>query len=989
MLTRPERAALLARSALHGRAPIAPTPNGLRALAIYHSALYRWAYTVGALALLALAFWEPPYLTASGSYVAVRAVDAALLVLAAFDCALQATMHGSRAFFARGWSRAKVLALAALGVNLLAVVVAPAAPFGRGYWARALRPLLFLERLRNVRKIAANVARSTPAIFNIGVLLLVHLVFFSILSVVLFAGIGGGAEGDSCTRARGVVPVRRFEDGDCPDDDPDPCPPVFEGPSLDQLIDFGCSAFDEDSCRLFFNDLGEASIQLFQLLAGAANYPNVMMPTYNCNQFNVLFFIAFITIGMHLLSSLVLAVAAAAFSDQTREEVVLKFSRVFGGLDVAFAELTDGDVAAVAAAAIACASGAAGRAALGAPATPVPAAPEATLALADAAAFFSVLRPDVPPALAARFAAAAARAPDARALTRAQFRVFVVAFARVRVRDDDGVTSFERLVATAAAAEGGGAAAAAAPPAPAVPAASARVLCCLRTCGRGGLDSEGPAPETAAEAEAEDAEWLDCAALGVAAGATAGKPAGAAGTWAAAVANPLAALAAEAPADAAAAAAEPAPGLPPPIAAPGPAEWGSSWRARSARGSPDGKAGAARGSGDGGLFARARAALVSALASVPPAMPPLSTAAGRLRQRAAALLAGPAAALVFDGAIAANLGAELWLLSIEPGTPGADAETATLALVQRVLLGVFAFELVIKAAVWGPVPYLRASTSHKFDVFALLVALLGGALELGGVLDSTSALAMQSFRALRLTKYLGLLPGYTATSAAVVDLLPIFARYALVLAATVYAFAIVGQEAFAGRFDKGLCGDDGDGLTDDNCSPAQRLVKDSSWGQSEISTLTFDTHARALVALWYILVLNDWPIMMEGAVAATQSLWARAYFVIYVLVAVVVVLNVATAFVIEAFAVERAKREALAAGVVAAAGVVDWRTLVAESARAGAPWGAARLARARHHADVYDALYRADVVRAFSDTLGDAPAGAIEDKVTRAEAGGV
>ena len=40
---------------------------------------------------------------------------------------------------------------------------------------------------------------------------------------------------------------------------------------------------------------------------------------------------------------------------------------------------------------------------------------------------------------------------------------------------------------------------------------------------------------------------------------------------------------------------------------------------------------------------------------------------------------------------------------------------AALSLVQRIMLGVFAAELLLKAAGGGPLPIVRASAAHKFD----------------------------------------------------------------------------------------------------------------------------------------------------------------------------------------------------------------------------------------------------------------------------------
>ena len=257
-----------------------------------------------------------------------------------------------------------------------------------------------------------------------------------------------------------------------------------------------------------------------------------------CNRGNALFFVAFIVGGMYLLLSIVLAVATAAFVDSTREEVVLKYSRAFGGADVAFAELTGSDVSGIAAAAVARAHAVRRSAADVAKADEArttadasagssfrlktglsfrgTAAPEGGVGVpllqrADLLAFFAVLRPDVPPSVVERIARVVEPVSDA--LTSSQFRSLLLNFGRLRVL-----------------AKAPGSGSGAAPQDVGVAESNGRLSRLLRCCGRS--DEESAAPESALEAIAEDCEWLD---------GDAPEAHGASG--AAAVVNPLAALA--------------------------------------------------------------------------------------------------------------------------------------------------------------------------------------------------------------------------------------------------------------------------------------------------------------------------------------------------------------------------------------------------------------------------------------------------------------
>lgn len=173
-----QRAALFVRNALHGRTPPEPTSASLFAQEIYHHPAYRWCYVVLALAALLLAWWEPPAPPVSEAGLwAVRAVDFVFLAFVLFDLWLQGLYHGWRNWATRGWIRTKLFAWIALVVNLVLHLALPGVP----YIARVLRPLLLFERLRNVRKIVGNVAAAAPKIFNVGILLILNLLFFSVL----------------------------------------------------------------------------------------------------------------------------------------------------------------------------------------------------------------------------------------------------------------------------------------------------------------------------------------------------------------------------------------------------------------------------------------------------------------------------------------------------------------------------------------------------------------------------------------------------------------------------------------------------------------------------------------------------------------------------------------------------------------------------------------------------------------------------------------
>ena len=73
----------------------------------------------------------------------------------------------------------------------------------------------------------------------------------------------------------------------------------------DQVRDVDCSTFSKN-CKDYFGTFYSSALQLFILLT-TANYPDVMMPVYDCQSYTALFFVIYISIGLYFLMSLVLA----------------------------------------------------------------------------------------------------------------------------------------------------------------------------------------------------------------------------------------------------------------------------------------------------------------------------------------------------------------------------------------------------------------------------------------------------------------------------------------------------------------------------------------------------------------------------------------------------------------------------------------------------------------------------------------------------------
>lgn len=164
-----ELAVLYVRNALHGRRPNEPSPESVWAQDVFHNPLYRWSYTALAVGIMVQTTWEPPStIAASDSLLAlIRTLDIMFLLFVAFDLWLQLRCDGWSIWVTRSWVRAKVLFTAAMTINLFVHLALPGAP----YVLRVFRPIFLIERLRNVRHVAQNIAATAVRIINVVIML--------------------------------------------------------------------------------------------------------------------------------------------------------------------------------------------------------------------------------------------------------------------------------------------------------------------------------------------------------------------------------------------------------------------------------------------------------------------------------------------------------------------------------------------------------------------------------------------------------------------------------------------------------------------------------------------------------------------------------------------------------------------------------------------------------------------------------------------------
>lgn len=140
-------------------------------------------------------------------------------------------------------------------------------------------------------------------------------------------------------------------------------------------------------------------------------------------------------------------------------------------------------------------------------------------------------------------------------------------------------------------------------------------------------------------------------------------------------------------------------------------------------------------------------------------------------------------------------------------------------------------------------------------------------------------------RMLRLLRLLRLVRRFDAMINSLKIIVPALGRYIVLLLCVYYSYSIIGMELFAGKLPR-----------------TNQIIANCSYGVLNYYHNNFDNLPNSMVTLWEQQIVNNWPIVMEGVVAGTNS-YSRFYFIIWNLVSVYLVMNVVLAFLLESFSV--------------------------------------------------------------------------------------
>ena len=248
------------------------------------------------------------------------------------------------------------------------------------------------------------------------------------------------------------------------------------------------------------------------------------------------------------------------------------------------------------------------------------------------------------------------------------------------------------------------------------------------------------------------------------------------------------------------------------------------------------------------------------------------------RYQCSVIVSGKWSRRTFDAAILFNA----ILAIVECAMRFNDDKIAAFNIANKIVYIIFMIELFVKVSGLGITRFWRGEDRvwNRLDVVAMSAATIWRIFDLDDVSAVNFGRIFTFSRSFRLLHYM------LRTSKvifALLHVLPGLMRYVAVLFCLFYIFALVGMEAFAGR------------LNLSNPSPQRTSFHQLRYAYS------FDTFPDAIVALFGQMVVNQWPVLVEGCAAATSSALSQPYFVSWYFCSVIVVLNLLLAFLIESY----------------------------------------------------------------------------------------
>ncbi|XP_055957374.1 two pore calcium channel protein 1 isoform X1 [Patella vulgata] len=222
----------------------------------------------------------------------------------------------------------------------------------------------------------------------------------------------------------------------------------------------------------------------------------------------------------------------------------------------------------------------------------------------------------------------------------------------------------------------------------------------------------------------------------------------------------------------------------------------------------------------------------------------------------------------------------------------------------------FSLEILLKLYTYGPKGFI-ARFWNVFDVLVIGSAVLASIIEVSIGTSSEEFRTLDVLlvlRVMRLIKLFGSIQSFRNQNArfkviimTIVNIGPSILTYGGVIFVFYYFYAIIGMEVFGNKIHfYGYNGTDLDPLKKHCGNPK---LENSDFYNSHYCNNNFNNILKAFVVLFELTVVNQWHVLSSGFVIVTHKA-ARFYFFCFHLTCVVIVLNIFTAFILEAFILE-------------------------------------------------------------------------------------
>eukprot|EP01012_Entosiphon_sulcatum_P048453 TRINITY_DN6693_c0_g1_i1.p1 TRINITY_DN6693_c0_g1~~TRINITY_DN6693_c0_g1_i1.p1 ORF type:complete len:776 (+),score=86.95 TRINITY_DN6693_c0_g1_i1:42-2330(+) len=250
---------------------------------------------------------------------------------------------------------------------------------------------------------------------------------------------------------------------------------------------------------------------------------------------------------------------------------------------------------------------------------------------------------------------------------------------------------------------------------------------------------------------------------------------------------------------------------------------------------------------------------------------------------------GAAARVVGTGMFAAVY----WLLILFRGATAFLEPDGGLLAVEALCIVAYTLEVCLKAYACGGRKFLQTYWNRMdliittCSVASLLASLIS---------NRTDAFltALLMLRVARLFRLISPFESFHRIIATTMAVSPSLSSLLIIMVATYYSYAVVGMALFRGVLQ----------------NPAVASTGDPDWDPTNQNgnyyPLNFDTLPSAFVVLFNLMVVNNWYELLDAYRRATGP-WAIVYFVCWYVAMVLVVLNVLTSFVIDAYVSQTAE----------------------------------------------------------------------------------